>query len=184
MKIRKILAVILAAMLLFAVMGDSFAATVDTLSTWQKLALTSKTTNPTSTNARIVQELCFAFSPESALKLRMTQNGAYVWIDGNFGEKTKEAVKVFQKNQVHYTLTADGAVGQSTWKAMCKQVIATVTGGGTSGATAIYTLNPLYNSNATSWQTINNFKYVASTSGTQLMFKIDNVTTQYYMLFA
>jgi peptidoglycan hydrolase-like protein with peptidoglycan-binding domain len=41
-------------------------------------------------------------------------------IDGDFGPKTEEAVKAFQKNPIPSTqpLTADGVIGAITWKAL------------------------------------------------------------------
>lgn len=39
--------------------------------------------------------------------------GAGLNIDGNFGQKTYEAVKKYQKNN---GLTADGVIGQKTWE--------------------------------------------------------------------
>ena len=180
MKIKKILAVVLAAMLLFAFVGNAFAATVDTTATWKRLAVTSKTTNAVSNNTRIVQEICYAFSLACANELKYMKNGVPVWIDASFGDGTAKAVKLFQKNR---NLTQDGMVGPNTWGAMCNQLIATVISSGSNNVVANYTIDPSKSTNSTSWQTINTFQYVADSSSTVLRFKVGSSSSWFTMIF-
>jgi len=45
------------------------------------------------------------------------QDGKYLEVDGNFGQKTEYAVKSFQRDN---KLTVDGEVGKNTWDKLLK----------------------------------------------------------------
>ncbi len=73
--------------------------------TWPKLVVTLKLHSRGDAVRALQHQLRFAYGHKSVL------------VDGYFGMKTLNAVKIFQRN---HKLTADGIVGNATWKAMVR----------------------------------------------------------------
>jgi hypothetical protein len=52
------------------------------------------------------------------LQLLLNKNGANLLVDGDFGKKTDEAVRDFQRRNINAVGVADGQVGPKTWAAL------------------------------------------------------------------
>jgi zinc D-Ala-D-Ala carboxypeptidase len=73
--------------------------------TWPKLVVTLKLHSKGDAVRALQHQLRYAYGHRS------------VAVDGYFGQKTLAAVKIFQRN---HKLTADGIVGNATWKALVR----------------------------------------------------------------
>ncbi len=73
--------------------------------TWPKLVVTLKLHSRGDAVRALQHQLRFAYGHKSVV------------VDGFFGQKTLAAVRIFQRN---HKLTADGIVGNATWKALVR----------------------------------------------------------------
>lgn len=76
---------------------------------------------------KLLQRFLYCYSNDT--KAALTKGGG-VGIDGGFGQKTEEAVKIFQ-NDFLYTsnpLVVDGRPGANTWRKIAQQLDASVSG--------------------------------------------------------
>ena len=73
--------------------------------TWPKLVVTLKLHSKGDAVRALQHQLRYAYGHRSVV------------VDGYFGQKTLAAVKIFQRN---HKLTADGIVGNATWKALVR----------------------------------------------------------------
>lgn len=128
------------------------------------LALTSVTSNSSSYNSRLIQEVCYAYDNTCRTKL-----GGYNGIDGAFGNNTKEAVKYFQLDNAVYS---DGSVGANTWGKIYDWLLPTSM---TSSSQHVYINYACLNSsgNQQGWQTITGLRFASeSASGERVQLQL------------
>lgn len=122
---KRMVALALAVMLVAAVMiVPASAASSTWVDRFKNFTMTSQTSYQ-SGYASAIQSILLGYS---ATKSYIEDYGG---VDGMFGAKTKEAVKIFQSA---YSLGADGIVGSGTWSKMA-EVMSTSSDGSTTNFT-------------------------------------------------
>lgn len=114
-KLKKVIACLMAMVVCFGASTNVFAANIDI---WGKFPTQNRNTNDKN-YTRAVQRVVASF--HSAPYNIIMNNGG---MDGSFGQKTKEAVIVFQEMYNEWSfaadpnLSVDGSCGPKTWRAL------------------------------------------------------------------
>ena len=158
---KKVISIILIMILVLSTISVSQADTPpSTKSTFKQLVQVSTSSNQSTYNARMIQEICYAWSYQARTKLGS--------IDGVFGPNSKKALKEFQTDVSLYPV--DGVCGPNTYGKIYDK-LRVYTWGSSSGCLSI-NYRPGYDCDYTTWHTFDNLEYRNDSGGMRYRFSL------------